>query len=247
MNPDVTAPSFVLKVALLAAISFGAFPARQIASAQDPPIVFHALLDNSTMFPGLPRTAGAAPLPSSLVIAPGRYAFAGNTYNVREQGLYRFCHPHKENQQRIVYDARNGNVEALVSGLAWTATHGNSDDGKPKEALTRKATTTKLFITCGTISEWALDILSRNKIRARFVLTLTLDPWNSYDNGHSMIEVYREDLTKWVLYDVDKNTYFTHENVPLSLVEMIEALGVRRLRHQTLGGRHDVGCLQFQG
>ena len=82
--------------------------------------------------------------------------------------------------------------------------------------------TTKVFITCGTISAWAVDILSRNNVRARFVLTLTLDPWNSYDNGHSMIEVYREDLKKWVLYDVDENAYFTHENVPLSLVEMIE-------------------------
>ena len=50
--------------------------------------------------------------------------------------------------------------------------------------------------------------MSRYNIRARFVLTLTLDPWNSYDNGHSMIEVYREDLKKWVLYDVDENAYF---------------------------------------
>ena len=159
MNPNVTAPSFVLKVAFLAAISFGTFPARHIASAQDPPIVFHALLDKFDRVSGTAGTAGASPLPSSLVIAPGRYAFAGNTYDVREQGLYRFCHPHKDNQQRIVYDARNGNVEALLSGLAWTATHGNSDDGKSKEALTRKATTTKLFITCGTISDVGVGYL----------------------------------------------------------------------------------------
>jgi hypothetical protein len=217
-----TAASLVLKVACLGVILLNAVPMQHNASAEDPPFVRHAYLDTVEAVSGVDSPVGTPGLPPSLVIAPGRYAFRGKAYDLQKQGLYRFICPFKENQQRIVYEANSGNVEALLSGLAWCVSHGNSDNSKSQEALTQKATTGKLFITCCNISQWALPILQSYKIRARPADTLTLEEWNSYDNGHSMIEVYREDLKKWVLYDLDANVCFLYKKVPLSLVEMIE-------------------------
>jgi hypothetical protein len=209
-------------MAFLGAVPLGVVPMQGSASAEDRPFVRHAYMDTVEPVSGVDSTAGTPGLPLSLVIAPGRYAFYGKTYDLQKQGLYRFVCPFKENQQRIVYEAHSGDVEALLSGLAWCVSHGSSDNSKYGEALTQKATTGKLFITCGNISQWALSILPAYKIRTRAADSLTLDEWNSYDNGHSMIEVYREDLKKWVLYDLDANMCFTHKKTPLSLVEMID-------------------------
>ena len=217
-----TLVSLALAAAFLGAIPGNLVSIQRSASAEEPPFVYRAFLDAAQLISGADSPAGTPGLPSSLVIAPGRYAFHGKAYDVQRQGLYRFIRPNKENQQRIVYDAQGGDVDALLSGLAWCATHGNSDDSKPMETLTQKATTQKLFITCGQMSTWSLHILNRYNIRARFILTLTLDPWNNYDNGHSMIEVYREEFKKWVLYDLEGNVCFLHKNSPLSTVEMIE-------------------------
>ena len=241
-----TAVSLVLKAAFLGALSLSIVPMQRIASAEDSPFVRYAYMDTVEPVSGVDSPAGTPGLPSSLVIAPGRYAFHGKTYDLQKQGLYRFICPFKENQQRIVYDANGGNVEALLSGLAWCVSHGNSDNSKSQEALTQKATTAKLFITCGNISQWALQILQSYKIRARPADTLTLDEWNSYDNGHSMIEVYREDLKKWVLYDLDGNACFLHKRAPLSLVEMIERAASGDYEIKLLAAGHRAGCLQFQ-
>ena len=57
------------------------------------------------------------------------------------------------------------------------------------------------------------------QIESRVVQTLTVEDWNSYNNGHTMIEIYRHDFNKWVLYDLDNNAYFSANQIPLSLLE----------------------------
>jgi hypothetical protein len=222
MTTRMTERAFVLGIISMAVALFTPIAMPCIALAEDPPFVRHAYMDTVEPVCGVDTPAGTPGLPASLVIAPGRYDFRGKTYDLQKPGLYRFICPFKENQQRIVYDANSGDVEALLSGLAWCVSHGNSDNPKSQEELTQKATTGKLFITCSNISQWALHILQSYKIQSRPADSLTLDEWNSYDNGHSMIEVYREDLKKWVLYDLDANVCFLHNKTPLSLVEMIE-------------------------
>ena len=78
-----------------------------------------------------------------------------------------------------------------------------------------KALNSKIFGTCGTITIWIQEILESNNIKSRIVQTLTLDDWNTYDNGHTMIEVYHNDLQKWILYDLDSNVYFSKNGIPL--------------------------------
>jgi hypothetical protein len=222
MTIRATRRTLVLGMACLATLALASVAMPRGALAEDRPFVRRAYLDAVEPVSAATSAAAAPGLPASLVIAPGRYAFRGKTYDLQKLGLYRFVCPYEENQQRIVYDAKSGDVEALLSGLAWVVSHGSSDNSKWGDALTQKAMTGKLFITCGNISQWALHVMGPYKIRARAADSLTLEEWNSYDNGHSMIEVYREDLKKWVLYDLDANACFLYKKAPLSLLEMSE-------------------------
>jgi hypothetical protein len=209
------------RLTLATAALMGAIWLAERASAENAPVVYRAYLDTAESVPAGTATGSIPTLPASLVISPGSHTFGGHAYELRKQGLYRFCYPFQENQQRIVFDRSNGDIEALLSSLAWIVSHGNSDNPKSPDVLTRKATTSKLFLTCSHTSQWALSILRDLKIQARPVDTITLDAWNKYDDGHSMIEVRRDDLGKWILYDLDENAYFLHKTTPLSLVEMI--------------------------
>jgi hypothetical protein len=222
MTARTTKVSFVPGIALLAGLALGPVSMQGVALAENQPLVYRAYMDTTEPIPSVAGSSETPALPSTLVIAPGRYAFLGKTYDLQKQGLYRFSLFQKENQQRIVYDKKHGDVDAVLSAIAWMVSHGNSDNGKSADAWTQKALTSKLFITCGGISGWACYIMTPLGIRVRTVSSLTLDEWNSYDNGHSIMEVYREDFKKWVLYDVDENACFFDKTNPLSLLELSE-------------------------
>mgnify|MGYP006096444821 CR=1 FL=1 len=160
-------------------------------------------------------------LPDSLFIPKGKYNFYGNNYNLTKGGVYRFIYPGVDNEQRIVY---NGNIDTLLSSISWIVTHGNSDAGLNNEQLLQKATDSKLFITCGTISILADRILGNFGIKSRLIIGMTKDKWNNYDNGHSLIEVFREKYNKWVLYDLDNNCFLTKNSEPLSFVELCDII-----------------------
>ena len=160
-------------------------------------------------------------LPDELLIAPGYYEFQDLNYDLTKEGLYRFYLPEIENQQRIVFDS---NVDSLLSSIAWIYSHGNSDNNKSVEELDDKALHSKIFGTCDNISHWIKHILDDRQIKSRVVQTLTIEDWNSYNNGHTMIEIYRDDFNKWVLYDLDNNAYFSVNQIPLSLLEFYESI-----------------------
>ena len=161
------------------------------------------------------------PLPDELLILPGHYAFQNLNYDLTKEGLYRFYLPEIENQQRIVF---NGDIDSLLSSIAWIYSHGNSDNNKSIKELDDKVSHSKIFGTCDNISHWIKHILDDQQIKSRVVQTLTVEDWNSYNNGHTMIEVYRHDFNKWVLYDLDNNAYFSANQIPLSLLEFYESI-----------------------
>ena len=183
------------------------------------PFVYYAFLDNTEIICSIDSIANSTDLPNSLIIKPGKFKFYGKVYDLKKEGLYRFVYPEKENQQRIVYE---NNIDALLSSIAWIYSHGNSDDKKKYSEINVKILHSKIFATCGSISEWTQRTLQENGIKSRIVSSLTLDQWNSYDNGHILIEVYREKFNKWVVYDLDNNTYFSKNKIPLSLIEFSE-------------------------
>lgn len=193
---------------------------------ENTPLAYYAYLNNiynlkDTLF----YTDNINTLPNKLIIAPGIYEIFERTYHLKSEGLYRFLNPEISNAQRIVY---KNDIDALLSSIAWIASHGNADNGKSFKELNNKALHSKLFLTCGHISSWALNLLNNQNILARRVSGLTLEKWNSYDNGHVMIEVYRESLNKWVLYDLNKGVYFTKNDTLLSLIEFVNLIETQK-------------------
>mgnify|MGYP006412541085 FL=1 len=197
-------------------------PTRPYSESDNFPIVYHALNTKiKTIIPDK-LNLNSKQIPDKLVIPSGTYIYYGNTYNLVDEGLYRFILPLEKNEQRIVFDGKN--INSLMSAVTWIYSHGNSDNSKNIEELNFKALNSKIFGTCGTISIWIEDLLESNDIKSRVVQTLTLDDWNTYDNGHTMIEVYHVDLQKWILYDLDNNAYFLKNGIPLSLIEFIDVV-----------------------
>ncbi len=137
-------------------------------------------------------------------------------YRFDKEGLYRILVGGRICEQRIVYD---GNLTSLLSAIAWIHTHGNRDDSLPYVKLKNIAKHSKLSLTCWYISKFTHEILNELGVRSRIVHGHALHNLTGYDDGHVMIEVYREDLGKWVLYDIDKNCYFVKNKTPLSFIE----------------------------
>lgn len=158
-------------------------------------------------------------LPEGLVVKPGFYNFNGQVYDLNNEGLYRFFVPLQTSQQRIVYKS---DIDSLLSSLSWIVTHGNTDDTKSLEELTAKAKQSKLVLTCGSNIKWSQNIFQSLRLKSRMVMGLTLDKWNNYDNGHTLVEVYRPEYKKWIVYDLDSNRKFTKNGRPLSLLELVE-------------------------
>lgn len=162
-------------------------------------------------------------LPGELIIRSGIYNYEGNRYSLSEEALYRFVSPEVGNSQRIVYD---GDLESLLSSICWIVTHGNTDDGKTFKQLLNKSLHSKLFLTCGSITKFAYDILSELNIKSRIVSGVQIEPSNTFDNGHVFIEIWNSKFSKWVLYDLDNNLYFVSrkDKIPLSFLEFFNAL-----------------------
>src|SRR3989344_7449080 len=162
---------------------------------ENKPLVYYAFLNNIEYISSSGQE-NSKDLPNSLIIPKGKFFFHDEGYELKKEGLYRFVYPGIENQQRIVYEA---DLDALLSGIAWVYAHGNSDDEREFSHIMKKALQSKIFATCGSISNWTCNLLKTKSIKSRVVASLTLDDWNSYNNGHIMIEVFREDLKKWVV------------------------------------------------
>lgn len=156
-------------------------------------------------------------LPDTLIIAPGTYTYSGQTYDMTNEGLYRFAELNGATRQCIVYQ---NDVHKLLSSLSWIASHGNSDGALTYTQMKEQAKTKKLNITCGSITGLARDILGTTNTRK--ISTFALDNITNFDDGHVLLEVWRADLSKWVLYDLDNNFVFadTSDNL-LSFWEVL--------------------------
>jgi hypothetical protein len=162
---------------------------------------------------------GGARLPEELVIPPGRYAVHGRTYALRREGLYRFLMPGQDNQQRIVFRKE---PLALLSGVAWAASHGSRDDKLSVEEWLRIARTQKLIVTCGNVARLGHQLLTQAGVPARLVGASTLGKLNNYDNGHSLLEAFLEG--RWTLVDLDVKRLFRRGGRRLGLLGLCDAV-----------------------
>lgn len=94
----------------------------------------------------------------------------------------------------------------LIKYIADRHIHSSHYDFLAYENAKKMIERHKLKMTCGAICHFAERYLLEHGIQCRFILTLTLDEWNDYNNGHSMLEVFEDG--KWNLWDIDQKCYF---------------------------------------
>lgn len=182
--------------------------------------VYHAYMDKVNDISAYDGPIQSKPLPDNLIIEPGVYFFGGKNYNMMSEGLYRLLTIGKENKQRIVF---KNDIQTLISSICWIIYHGNKDNAKPLNKISKIALSSKVSLICERASEWAVYLLNNVGIQARVVATCTTDTL-CYDDGHMMIEVYYASIKKWILYDITNKSIFTHEGKPLNVLGFSEVI-----------------------
>lgn len=102
--------------------------------------------------------------------------------------------------------------------LANRHIHGYKNDFISYEGAKKILDQPKLSTTCTTISEISIRYLAEKGIKARFILLLTLEEWNTYNNGHSLIEIWNG--KQWILVDIDLKNVFVKSGNLLNATEL---------------------------
>ena len=166
-----------------------------------------------------PQAAIEAPgLPSALVMDAGYYRFHEDVFDCRSPGVYRFSKPQVENQQRIVLDPRSDLNNARYFSLV--SIRGNRDDRLPFKKLIKFSTNRLLSLTCGPLASFVSKICDSIELKTRIISTHTLEATNSYNNGHTLLEIWAPDLAKYVAVDVDKKCFFKNTKNYLNAFEL---------------------------
>lgn len=168
--------------------------------------------------------AGGLPaLPPFMLVPPGAYAWQGAGLDMSAPGLYWISDYVSVRAQRIVPDQADPRV--LLSAIARLAVHGDADDGISGGANSAATAMTRtLSHTCGDAAPLGKYLLEQGDFVARIVDGFTLDEMNSYDNGHTMLEVV-VGAERWAV-DTDLK-YTFHDPAtgdPLDLVTLYDRL-----------------------
>jgi hypothetical protein len=183
----------------------------------------------------------ATTIPQQLVIQPGTVCFGHVRFNLQRSGLYRFFESsatgssgtHAAAAQRLVFGGHRRDVAALLSGVAWVATHGNRHNGLTMAELERLALTEKLTINCGVITNFALHILMKHSAHIPRLHFRPVQLWaepraaTGQREGHTLLEisgVYSSPETTerhWALVDLDQKVrpYDPSTGGPLNLTQ----------------------------
>lgn len=94
---------------------------------------------------------------------------------------------------------------ALLSSMVL---HGHRDGNLSFSQLLERLCHRHISLTCGEASAFFREVLKKLGVKSRTVAFLTLDDWNTYDNGHTLLEVYVHSKDQWVLVDVDQKLVF---------------------------------------
>ena len=141
---------------------------------------------------------------SKLILTKGKYTFHGISYNFQTEGLHRILDiANRDSLQIIVYD---NDVLKLLSSFSWMVKHGNKDESKSFSKLQKTMRQNNLSMTCGPVSNYVHKYLIKLGIKSRLIHFFRNKNFNSYDNGHILLEVQIE--KQWVLVDIDNNVIF---------------------------------------
>jgi hypothetical protein len=185
-------------------------------------VVSHQYLEAVNILSRQAQDAGALEIPEVIIIKPGKYRFCGSIYECILPGIYRFSYPQKLNRQHIVISPNNSIETAIFASLL--SVRGNKDNFYPIEYLLNTSWKRFLSVTCTTNSMVCQSILEASGFRSRLVYSHTMENLNSFNNAHSLIEVWSDSHQKYVLVDVDRKCLFTDQDgLLLSLFEFSKA------------------------
>lgn len=120
----------------------------------------------------------------------------------------------------LIFKLSATDIEYFVTYIAERHIHGSRDDKLPYYLSKHIVDDPIIQMTCTSISNFSVQYLKEKGFQVRFILILTLEEWNEYDNGHSLIEVWNG--TQWTLWDIDLKNIFKRDGRQISAWEMIE-------------------------
>ncbi len=166
-------------------------------------------------------------LSKSIVQEPGFVEVEGEVYDLKSVGVYKFYRLSSYSEQRIVCPSK-GDIDPILNMLGYLFQYGNLDQALPQQALLDNLTSKTLSTTCGNQAYIAQQIMSLFDIETRLVAGITLQEWNGYDDGHSLLEV-KDARGQWFVYDPSFKCYFkdttlyelSHSSTKLEKIEFL--------------------------
>lgn len=171
--------------------------------------------------------------------------FRDQYFFLRREGLYRFWDWGKAKYSRrhpqdrpVVLNSRKdyscvilyrGDVLKLIGAVASLHVHGKAHQalGYSKQLMQMKRGCVSL--TCGYMATFLDTLFRKLGIQGRLVAGMRLEgAYNTYDNGHSLNEIYSARERKWILVDADMGQVFLRNGRHLNLYEVSELIRTGR-------------------
>jgi hypothetical protein len=182
------------------------------------------------------EAAGSLPL---IVRKPCTVVFGGRSYKLSKEGLYRFwdwgvVEPAGKYDVPAVVDGTREytsiilyrkNLVSLLAALAAIHIHGYRHQGISFDEQVVRAKQGSLSLTCGPSARFFMQLLGTLGHTTRFVGGHKLSsPFNTYDNGHGLFEIYLPDQKRWMLADIDQHCIFPGPTGYLDLQEVSDLI-----------------------
>lgn len=177
-----------------------------------------------------------------IVRQPCWVQFLDNYYEADRQGLYRFWnwgkvyyeHPDAIPQVAAPSDGYlptdhcydgfirfDDDILALLGSISILHLHGHHHDRLSYQQKLQRLREGSLSLTCGDIAALVMQLLGDLGFRARRLYTLRLEgTWNTYDNGHILLEFFWNEYNKWVAVDIDLHCMFTRHGAFLNFSDL---------------------------
>lgn len=180
-----------------------------------------------------PVSETAPPLKSEFVHPPGMFQVDGNTFHLNNDGIYRFYRLPDLSEQRIV--CQNG-LESLLRMVGYLWHYGNLHDSWHQDYVYHALCHRCVTLSCGPLARLTCRLLAQCGWQARPVTLLTLQTWNSQDNGHTLVEIFHPEMQIWFLYDPSFHRLFSLKNKRLNALELCQSISYQTISLEQLPG-----------
>lgn len=180
---------------------------------------------------------GTERLPEGLIVPPRKYIVSDSTFDMTLPGLYQGCTVDGSSAWRRVVIARTTSAARAAMIVAGLGFHGWIDNYRDWRNAASVASRRPLLMTCGHLSAFCMHLLIDQGFEARKAEWFRSGTFNGSDDGHTMIEVFEETLSKWVLVDVDLHRVFVGEAGELLSAHEVWKAGVASVDLREFAGR----------